>query len=195
MLFSICSFFFKSIGFDLKISEIDFFTTSSYPLLLSNIAFTFFNSSSNPFSTTSGFSNASSLGNSWKFGSICAEFIISRLNGVTISNLGSLLSSFSAFSFISTFFSIFLFSSVSSFLSSNFSESAVFSFCSSTVSELFTFSDGFTIFSNLSSDSFTSFFCSFEFFFIFCKLLCFSFSFSSKSSIHSFSFSASSSFE
>ena len=129
--------------------------------------------------------------------------ISSLLKGVTISNLGSLLSiSFSARLSLSF---LFFFSINSSFLELDrisefsFSESKFFSsvpdFSSdfSKDSIFFTSSDGSATVSN--SFSFILSFTSLSFFFKISTFFCLLFSFSSKISIHSFSFSANSSFE
>ena len=178
----------------------DFFTISSYPWLLSNIALTFLNSSSSSFPFELLLSKASSFGNCWKFGSAFTEFISSLFKGVTISSFvsfllpSSLLLSFLLFSFTLSI-------SISLSLPASFS-SATFCFSAfeifsplfsvfSTVSA-FLFSSGFTTVSSTSS------FFLFSFNFSLLTLSSFSkfpFSFSSKISIHSFSFSASSSLE
>ena len=180
----------------------DFFTISSYPWLLSNIALTFLNSSSSSFPFELLLSKASSFGNCWKFGSAFTEFISSLFKGVTISSFVSfLLSSSLLLSFL--LFSFTLSISISLSLPASFS-SATFCFSAfkmfsplfsvfSTVSA-FLFSSGFTTVSSTSS----FFLFSFSFNFSLLMLSSFSkfpFSFSSKISIHSFSFSASSSLE
>ena len=128
--------------------------------------------------------------------------ISSLLKGVTISNLGPLLST--SFSTWLSFSFLFSFSTDTSSFESNklsevsFSESNFSSSCSlisgfSETSSCFVTSVGSATVSN--SFSFILSFTSLSFFFKVSTFFCLLFSFSSKISIHSFSFSANSSFE